>query len=218
MKMLSNSFDEINALMADRSPRSMPYSKYFGEMHLTAAQKKDRITFAENFEEKAFELIALAYTLMQFNGDMSSLQALAEAFMLAAINEATQADTYLTLHAETFARNFVEVTMNHADDPYYFSADRAKVIAENEANIIHNHDDFTDAIGEGYRFKRWDAILDDKTRDDHVEVNGAVVPIDEPFIVGGYEMMYPGDESLGAGPEEIVNCRCSVEYLMTEDE
>ena len=60
--------------------------------------------------------------------------------------------------------------------------------------------------------------IDDKTREDHVDVNGAVVPIDEPFIVGGYEMMYPGDESLGAGPEEIINCRCSVEYLMTEDE
>lgn len=214
----SMSFDELNALQATKHPRSMPYNKYFGEMHISAEQKKARISFAEDFEEKAFELIALAYTVLQFGGDMSSVQLLAESMMLSAINAVSQADSYLTLHAVSFAQNFIDVTIAHADDPYYFSEDRSRVIAENEANIIHNHLDNEDAIRDGYRFKRWDAIIDDKTREDHVDVNGAVVPIDEPFIVGGYEMMYPGDESLGAGPEEIINCRCSVEYLMTEDE
>lgn len=214
----SMSFDELNALQATKHPRSMPYSKYFGEMHISAEQKKARISFAEDFEEKAFELIALAYTVLQFGGDMSSVQLLAESMMLAAINAVSQADSYLTLHAVSFAQNFIDVTIAHVDDPYYFSEDRSRVIAENEANIIHNHLDNEDAIRDGYRFKRWDAIVDDKTREDHLDVNGAVVPIDEPFIVGGYEMMYPGDESLGAGPEEIINCRCSVEYLMTEDE
>lgn len=214
----SMSFDELNALQASKHPRAMPYSKYFGEMHISSEQKKARISFAEDFEQKAFELIALAYTVLQFGGDMSSVQLLAESMMLAAINAVSQADSYLTLHAASFAQNFIDVTIAHADDPYYFSEDRSRVIAENEANIVHNHLDNEDAIRDGYRFKRWDAIMDDKTREDHVDVNGAVVPIDEPFIVGGYEMMYPGDESLGAGPEEIINCRCSVEYLMTEDE
>jgi uncharacterized protein with gpF-like domain len=212
------SFDEINALQASKHPRAMPYSKYFGEMHLTAEQKRERISFAENFEEKVFELIALAYTVLQFGGDMASVQMLAESIMLAAINATSQADAYLTLHAASFAQNFVDATVNHADDPYYFSEDRSKVIAENEANIVQNHLDYVDAINNGYRFKRWDAIVDNKTRDTHLEVNGTVVPIDEPFIVGGYEMMYPGSDELGAPPEEIVNCRCSVEYLMSEDE
>ena len=214
----SMSFDEINALQASKHPRAMPYSKYFGEMHLTAEQKRERISFAENFEEKVFELIALAYTVLQFGGDMASVQMLAESMMLAAINATSQADTYLTLHAASFAQNFVDATVTHADDPYYFSEDRSKVIAENEANIVHSHLDYVDAINDGYRFKRWDAIVDNKTRDTHLEVNGTVVPIDEPFIVGGYEMQFARDESLGAGPEEIINCRCSVEYLKEEDE
>ncbi len=214
----SMSFDELNALQATKHPRAMPYSKYFGEMHISSEQKKARISFAEDFEQRAFELIALAYTVLQFGGDMSSVQLLAESMMLAAINAVSQADSYLTLHAASFAQNFIDATIAHADDPYYFSEDRSRVIAENEANIVHNHLDNEDAIRDGYRFKRWDAIVDDKTRDTHLEVNGTVVPIDEPFIVGGYEMMYPGSEELGAGPEEIINCRCSVEYLMTEDE
>lgn len=31
-------------------------------------------------------------------------------------------------------------------------------------------------------------------------------------VVGDSRMMRPGDSSLGAGPEEIINCRCSVLY------
>lgn len=210
-------FDELNALQAAKHPRAMPYSKYFGEMHLSSEQKKARISFAEDFEEKAFELIALAYTVLQFGGDMASVQMLAESIMLAAINATSQADAYLTLHAASFAQNFVDATVANADDPYYFSEDRSRVIAENEANIVHNHLENEDAKRDGYRFKRWDAIVDDKTREDHLDVNGTVVPIDEPFIVGGYEMQFPGDET-NAPPEEIINCRCSVEYLKEEDE
>ena len=52
-----------------------------------------------------------------------------------------------------------------------------------------------------------------RVRADHADVDGQVVDISRPFRVGKYMMMYPKDDSLGAGLEEIVNCRCSVEYL-----
>jgi hypothetical protein len=40
----------------------------------------------------------------------------------------------------------------------------------------------------------------------------ANVPIDEPFIVSGEELMYPGDPSGSAG--NVINCRCAIGYVV----
>lgn len=56
--------------------------------------------------------------------------------------------------------------------------------------------------------KRWLATDDHRTRPDHVEADGQVVPFSQPFIVGGHPMMYPHDP---AGPaDEVINCRCTL--------
>ena len=65
------------------------------------------------------------------------------------------------------------------------------------------------------RSKTWQAVGDSKVRPSHAAVSGTTVPFDQPFTVGGSLMMRPGDGSLGAGAEEIVNCRCSVLYHTT---
>lgn len=62
--------------------------------------------------------------------------------------------------------------------------------------------------------KCWVTIGDHRTRDWHIQAGidyGDVqkaIPIDEPFIVNGEKLMYPGDTSLGASPNNIYNCRC----------
>lgn len=56
--------------------------------------------------------------------------------------------------------------------------------------------------------KTWTAIDDSVTRPDHSEADGQTVPVDQPFIVGGFEGMYPGDANLP--DEEVINCRCWV--------
>jgi hypothetical protein len=45
-------------------------------------------------------------------------------------------------------------------------------------------------------------------RPTHLAADGQTVPIDEPFDVGGVQFMRPADDSLGAGPEDIINCHC----------
>jgi hypothetical protein len=45
-----------------------------------------------------------------------------------------------------------------------------------------------------------------RTRDDHLDADGQVRNINSPFIVGGEELMYPGDPSGSA--EQVINCRC----------
>ena len=56
--------------------------------------------------------------------------------------------------------------------------------------------------------KMWRAVHDSRTRDVHMEADGQTVPFDEPFIVGGEELMFPGDGSMGASGWNIYNCRC----------
>lgn len=56
--------------------------------------------------------------------------------------------------------------------------------------------------------------LDDHVREAHAEANYQEVAYDEPFEVGGEEMMEPRDDSLGASDENIMRCRCeSIESL-----
>ena len=57
--------------------------------------------------------------------------------------------------------------------------------------------------------KIWLATHDARTRDAHIEADGQEAEIDEPFIVGGEELMFPGDASMGASGWNLYNCRCS---------
>ena len=55
----------------------------------------------------------------------------------------------------------------------------------------------------------WDASGDSATRDSHAAMDGQVRGLDEPFVTGaGHRVMYPGDTSLGAPAEEVINERC----------
>lgn len=62
--------------------------------------------------------------------------------------------------------------------------------------------------GQGFTRKRWVTRHDDKVRETHREVDGDTVPLPEPFYVGGYPLMYPGER--GAPPSIVINCRCVI--------
>lgn len=57
--------------------------------------------------------------------------------------------------------------------------------------------------------KEWQTNKDGRERDSHRSADGQRVPLDQPFTVGGFKMMWPGDGTLGAPADEIVNCRCA---------
>jgi len=62
-------------------------------------------------------------------------------------------------------------------------------------------------------FKVWIASKDSRTRDDHDDMDGERVPIDEPYILpDGSQVMYPSDSELGAAAGQIINCRCTERY------
>lgn len=58
--------------------------------------------------------------------------------------------------------------------------------------------------------KEWGVTDDARARPTHVDADGQRREMDEPFSVGGYALMYPGDAS---GPaHEVINCRCVTLY------
>lgn len=59
----------------------------------------------------------------------------------------------------------------------------------------------------GVAQEEWLATQDDRVRPAHLEANGQIVGIDEPFIVGGEALMYPGDPKGSA--ENTIQCRCT---------
>ena len=93
------------------------------------------------------------------------------------------------------------------------SASRAQTIARTEAHASANYAAQETAASTGIEMRRqWVTAIDDRTRDDHAQVDGQIVGMNEPFIVGGEELMYPGDPSGSA--EQVVNCRCAVVFIV----
>lgn len=71
----------------------------------------------------------------------------------------------------------------------------------------------------GYNmWKRWISTDDERTRQAHLDADGQEVPQDEPFVVDGEELMFPGDISLGASAANTINCRCTMVNFIKEKE
>jgi hypothetical protein len=60
--------------------------------------------------------------------------------------------------------------------------------------------------------KEWITVQDETVRPWHKEAHGQQVLEQEAFIVGGQNLMYPGDASMGATIENLINCRCFLDY------
>ena len=100
------------------------------------------------------------------------------------------------------------------DDPYWTSIERAETISSDGANAVWNTQEYQEAVGLGKTKKQWLTMKDERVRPTHIEVDDAILPIDEPFVVGDSLMMYPMDVStFGASVSETANCRCAVKYF-----
>ena len=93
---------------------------------------------------------------------------------------------------------------------------RAKTIAITETGAAYGEARQKAMEDVDIPFKRWLTSGASNVRPTHQEANGQVVRVDEPFEVGEYELMGPGDGSLGAGPEEVINCHCVAIAVMKE--
>lgn len=65
------------------------------------------------------------------------------------------------------------------------------------------------------RYKIWLTAQDERVRPTHVEGNRQAQLLDDPFVIGGSTLRYPGDPQ--APPGEIMNCRCTIVYSDVPD-
>jgi hypothetical protein len=93
-------------------------------------------------------------------------------------------------------------------------AHRAETVARTEVLTASNLASDVAARATGVAQKKeWIATPDERTRDDHRDADDQVVAMDEPFVVGGHQLMFPGDTSLGAPAGQIIQCRCATGYI-----
>lgn len=188
------------------------YEQYFGEMEISEKEKQDRIKLAYEFEEYLVWLfLALAaetWTLEEYYrmADEKYYQIAAKYMGVKEI------PAYITDYAAEITMSIVDTTLNNKEVDYYLSDERAKAIAANEANSIGNYREQVEMVKQGYKYKQWLTMKDNRVRHTHVQVDDTKIGIFDHFLVGDSEMMFPKDTSLGAEPEEIVNCRCSLRY------
>jgi len=138
----------------------------------------------------------------------TSLGNMHEALQSTAIEAAQQGDTLTNKQLaeqsqmkvdQSFDARTPTIAATETNNP----AEQAK---QNEVNTIVKTGTVAAAV---LSRKKWVAVLDERTRLWHAEADGQARDFNEPYVVNGELLMYPGDDSLGASPENLINCRCS---------
>lgn len=213
-----SSYDELNIILGKR--RSEPYKEYFSKMSISDKEKQERIAFSEQMEEVVLYILALIETNIESGEtDQEYIQTQFYDKYLDVIASYMLIDTYIKQYALDVTKQIIDATFERFSaedrsitDDYYLSNDRAMFISECEANSILNYRQYSKAVKAGKTKKKWIDVGDKRERKTHLEVGGTTLPIDEPFSVGDSLLQFPKDVSLGASTDEIVNCRCSIQY------
>ena len=194
--------DELNVL-ADKYYEVMDISK----------DRKDKL------KEDAYELFDLfmlffywfeeaeengventTYFLPRFQNEMQEV-----------ISSITDVDDYFISYIAIMALGIFSVTQAHKGEKYYLSEDRAVNLALNESLSINNHIDLVNAKRDGYKFKVWKSQIDERTREEHLLMDGTKIPIDSYFEFSDSRGLFPHD-TVNLSENQTCNCRCWLEY------
>lgn len=95
----------------------------------------------------------------------------------------------------------------------------AERVARTEINMAFNFARQEAMVGVGIDYKAWLSSHGPNVREAHEAAEEFYIddpiPVDEPFIVAGEELMFPGDDSGSAG--NVINCQCVSIAAQKED-
>lgn len=229
--MPTQAYDELNDFNERKYTKGFNFEDYFAVMDIPQEERDKRVKLARDFSRVMlffFATLGIAdqakpyyYAILE-----ERCKAIAEGY----VGKTNLA--YLNDWAKRFSKKTTDETLRHIDNPvapdkmfhfeeweedipqneFWTSPLRAFLIAGGMATLIGEYDDLLVALENGATTKTWNTERDKRVRGTHRDADRQTVPIIEPFIVGGYEMMIPLDDSLGAPDDEIVNCRCHATY------
>lgn len=216
-----SSYDELNIILGKR--RIEPYEEYFSKMLISDKERQERIAFSEQMEEVVLYILALIETTIE-SGETNREYIQTQFYdkYLDVVLGYMMIDSYIKGYVLETSKQIIDTTFSHiagkppdseqTTDDYYLSNDRAMFISECEANSVLNYRQYSKAVKAGKTKKKWIDVGDKRERKTHLEVGGTILPIDEPFSVGDSLLQFPKDVSPGASADEVVNCRCSIQY------
>jgi hypothetical protein len=210
---------------------SFDYEEYFEVMDISEEERAERVKLARDFAVLMLFFFAsidletqsreYQYTILE-----ERCKAIAEGYVK------TSDTAYLNDWARKIAIKATNTTYEHLENPvddtkvfnfeewdvtipqneYWTSPLRALLIAGGMASVVGEYGDLLEALESGATTKTWHTERDKRVRPTHREAENQTVSIFEPFIVGGWELMFPGDATLGAPDEELCSCRCHATY------
>ena len=225
-------FDNINDLaFEEQYVQSFNFEKYFEVMDVTEDERAKRVELARDFSRVMlffFANLAIEDAAREYYYEIleERCKAIAEGYV-------GQSDlAYLNDWSRRIAVKTTDTTYDHLENPvaddkmfhfeewetdipqneYWTSPLRAFLIACGLAVAIGEYDDLVTALADGKTVKTWRTEKDNRVRETHKAAEGQTVSILEPFNVGGFDLMFPRDDSLGAPDEELSNCRCHATY------
>lgn len=193
-------FDELNKL-----------KRYFSVMELPQSEKDKRVSLGNLFFDAFFYVFMLMRAEVKLDGEIDKDYYIRT--LDGRIRDILESKElpYDEEYIPRLTEDVVDATTRHLDDPYYFSKDRALLVAQNEANTVMNSVDFANAKSSGKKYKRWITEKDSRVRLSHEEVDETKIPIDDYFHVGNDNLKFPHDYMNGS-PENLINCRCTCLY------
>ena len=217
----TSSIDELNNLQTEQDKQKI--RDYFEEMELEPEEIEKRINTANGINNLYLMLFLLMSATVAVGDSVIDDNNYWTDYLIRGYNDVLTENGYnvedpmISQRVDETITEVLNTTYEHIAQDYYLSHDRAVMIASNDTNAFANYEQHVEAIKAGYTRKRWLAMRDKKVRHTHVWADGQEVDVQKPFIVGGYEMLFPLDQSLGADAKEVVNCRCVCQYFDKKD-
>ena len=179
--------DELNILsedtqdsLSDNASQVFDYHDfilhYFDPMQITETQKNKRIEAAEEIFDAVLLFLIWCENAPERVQEENTQRSF-ENMYKEVIFQYSEPDDYLDMYVPLFIANLVQTTLDHQGEEYFYSVERAAFNACNESNTLFNHIDIENAKLLGYSRKTWVAEVDNRTRADHLEMNGWTVPI-----------------------------------------
>lgn len=217
IKTIDN-FDELNVIVGKK--KSEPFHEYFKDMAISKVRKQQREALAVDLYDAILPIMALMFTYVQHDVeiDWAYVRLVLRNNITEPIRAIEEIDEYLDDHIDQYVDNFEESTRNNADDPYFYSDDRAMFLAEDESNGIYGYKEFKEAKAAGKTVKIWKKTTPYPiTRDAHEVADGQERPIDGVFELlerngtTAY-LRFPKDTYFHPSAYQIANCKCVMDY------